>query len=40
MRDVDVIISKNQTHWNMKMRIFVDCGGRQQFYADLTIYMV
>ena len=40
IRDVDVIISKNQTHWNMKIRVFMDTSAKMDFQAKLTFYMV
>lgn len=40
IRDVDVITRKNNTHWNMKIRVFMDCGGQSDFMAKLTFYMV
>ncbi|XP_053947050.1 beta-mannosidase [Anastrepha ludens] len=40
IRDVDVAISRNETHWNMHTRVFVDSGSRQDFYAELTFYAI
>lgn len=38
IRDVDVAISRNETHWNMHIRVFIDSGGRKDFYAELKFY--
>ncbi|XP_067630235.1 beta-mannosidase isoform X2 [Eurosta solidaginis] len=40
IRDVDVAIRRNKTHWNMHTRVFIDSGGRQNFYAELTFYAI
>ncbi|XP_037954159.1 beta-mannosidase-like [Teleopsis dalmanni] len=40
IRDIDVAISKNDTHWNMHVRVFIDAAGRRDFYAELTCYAV
>ncbi|XP_017469260.1 PREDICTED: beta-mannosidase [Rhagoletis zephyria] len=40
IRDVDVAISRNETHWNMHIRVFIDSGGKQDFYAELKFYAI
>ncbi|XP_036224160.2 beta-mannosidase [Bactrocera oleae] len=40
IRDVDVAISRNETHWNMHIRVFIDSGGRQDFFAELKFYAI
>lgn len=40
MRDVDVALSRNQTHWSMAVRVFIDCSGQKNFEAELTFYAV
>ncbi|XP_011211582.2 beta-mannosidase [Bactrocera dorsalis] len=40
IRDVDVAISRNETHWNMRIRVFIDSGGRRDFYAELKFYAI
>uniref|UniRef100_W8BI92 beta-mannosidase n=1 Tax=Ceratitis capitata TaxID=7213 RepID=W8BI92_CERCA len=40
IRDVDVAISRNETHWNMHTRVFIDSGGRKDFYAELKFYAI
>uniref|UniRef100_A0A1L8EBR4 beta-mannosidase n=2 Tax=Haematobia irritans TaxID=7368 RepID=A0A1L8EBR4_HAEIR len=40
IRDVDVAMTKNDTHWNMDLRVFMDCAGQHDFYAELTFYAV
>ncbi|XP_061389605.1 beta-mannosidase-like [Musca vetustissima] len=40
IRDVDVATWKNSTHWVMDIRVFMDCAGQQNFYAELTFYAV
>lgn len=40
LRDVDVDITRNQTHWNMHITCYLDALGRQNFYAQLIFYAV
>ncbi|KAH8304925.1 hypothetical protein KR018_005049, partial [Drosophila ironensis] len=40
IRDVDVDISKNATHWNMHITCYLDAVGRQDFYGELILYTV
>ncbi|XP_061386935.1 beta-mannosidase-like, partial [Musca vetustissima] len=35
MRDVDVAIRRNDTHWTLDVRVFLTTGVRQNFYAEL-----
>ncbi|XP_073820460.1 beta-mannosidase-like [Musca autumnalis] len=35
MRDVDVAIRRNDTHWTLDIRVFLTTGVRQNFYAEL-----
>uniref|UniRef100_A0A1I8PT43 beta-mannosidase n=1 Tax=Stomoxys calcitrans TaxID=35570 RepID=A0A1I8PT43_STOCA len=36
MRDVDVAIRRNDTHWTLDIRVFLSTGVRQNFYGELT----
>lgn len=38
LRDIDVAVSKNETHWNMHVRVFMDANGKEDFMAQLTFY--
>ncbi|KAM7362826.1 beta-mannosidase-like [Cochliomyia hominivorax] len=40
LRDVDVALRRNETHWNMDVRVFIDCSGQKDFEAELTFYPV
>uniref|UniRef100_A0A1A9W1B3 beta-mannosidase n=1 Tax=Glossina brevipalpis TaxID=37001 RepID=A0A1A9W1B3_9MUSC len=40
IRDVDVTLTKNSTHWTMQSRVFIDCNSQSNFYAELTFYAV
>ncbi|XP_013118469.2 beta-mannosidase [Stomoxys calcitrans] len=40
IREVDVAMTKNDTHWNMDVRVFIDSAGHHDFYAELTFYAV
>ena len=40
MRDIDVALSRNATHWNMNIRVFIDCNSQKDFEAELTFYAV
>lgn len=40
MRDVDVAIRRNDTHWTLDIRVFLSTGVRQNFYADLKLLAV
>ncbi|XP_075146469.1 beta-mannosidase-like [Haematobia irritans] len=35
MRDVDVAIRRNDTHWTLDIRVFLSTGMRENFYAEL-----
>ncbi|XP_058980112.1 beta-mannosidase-like [Musca domestica] len=35
MRDVDVAMRRNDTHWTLDIRVFLTTGVRQNFYAEL-----
>ncbi|XP_002137887.2 beta-mannosidase-like [Drosophila pseudoobscura] len=38
LRDVDVAINRNDTHWTMDCRAFVSSPALQNFYAKLVVY--
>ncbi|EDV92669.1 beta-mannosidase [Drosophila grimshawi] len=40
LRDVDVDISSNDTHWNMHISCYMDTMSRENFYAELVFYAV
>ncbi|XP_017849592.1 beta-mannosidase [Drosophila busckii] len=40
IRDVDVDMSRNDTHWNLHMSVFMDVQGKQNFNAELVFYAV
>lgn len=40
MRDVDVAIRHNDTHWTMDMRLFLSTDIRQKFYCEVTFIAV
>ncbi|XP_030369680.1 beta-mannosidase [Scaptodrosophila lebanonensis] len=40
IRDVDVDVSRNETHWNMHVTCYLDTGGGRDFYAELIFYLV
>ena len=40
MRDVDVAMRHNETHWTMDMRLFLSTDIRQKFYCEVTFIAV
>lgn len=40
LRDVDVDISRNETHWNMHISCYMDALGKENFNAQLVFYAV
>ncbi|KAH8283203.1 hypothetical protein KR054_008690 [Drosophila jambulina] len=40
IRDVDVDVSRNDSHWNMHIRCYLDAVGKQNFYGRLILYAV
>ncbi|EDV41870.1 uncharacterized protein Dana_GF17689 [Drosophila ananassae] len=40
IRDVDVDITRNRTHWNMHIRCYLDAVGKEDFYGRLILYTV
>ncbi|EDW58688.1 beta-mannosidase [Drosophila virilis] len=40
LRDVDVDISRNETHWNMHISCYMDALGKENFNAQLIFYAV
>lgn len=40
IRDVDAAVTRNETHWRLDVRVFIDCTGQDDFYAELTFYAV
>lgn len=40
IRDVDVGITRNRTHWNMHIRCYLDAVGGKDFYGRLILYTV
>ncbi|XP_023165462.2 beta-mannosidase-like [Drosophila hydei] len=40
LRDVDVDISRNATHWNMHISCYMDTNVKDNFYAQIVFYAV
>ncbi|KAH8360187.1 hypothetical protein KR093_011286 [Drosophila rubida] len=40
LRDVDVDVSRNATHWNMHITCYLDAAAKENFYAQLVFYAV
>ncbi|KAH8418054.1 hypothetical protein KR222_010988, partial [Zaprionus bogoriensis] len=40
LRDVDVDMTRNGTHWNMHITCYLDAVGKENFYAQLVFYAV
>lgn len=38
LRDVDVAINRNDTHWTMDCRAFLNTADSESFYAQLVVY--
>ncbi|XP_037951778.1 beta-mannosidase-like [Teleopsis dalmanni] len=38
MRDVDIAINRNDTHWIMDIRVFLSTGVKENFYGELMLY--
>ncbi|XP_055850263.1 beta-mannosidase [Episyrphus balteatus] len=40
IRDIDVAVSRNTSHWVMNIRVFLETGVKKDFYGELTFYAV
>lgn len=40
IRDIDVSVQRNVSHWMMNIRVFLETGIKKDFYGELTFYAV
>ncbi|XP_055904783.1 beta-mannosidase [Eupeodes corollae] len=40
IRDIDVAVSRNNSHWTMDIRVFLETGIEKNFYGELIFYAV